>query len=421
MASILKEVSGHFNDGNEVESMALVETAIETLSTNNEYVSEVIETFDIDDETKTVLQIGNVKSLLQDIKSLDRQAEKFDIPMKVRDISWDKFLKEEVAIFTLYNIESKEIVKKLRKNYLTVETRYSAKHDVTEYYHFSKFANFLRDIKQDKLISIIQDELHNNYNLDVNCSARIIKPIDSEKYLLRAVTSDKNYKNYGINFSVLVALLAVNQFVENTHEQVFIDDYTIDDSKVYLSFQLAKTRKLNNNVSLSFNLILENDEIKESSVSFNAAFKLIYKSDDKSSYLYVRPNKFKVPNTDRYTTDMLTYTHSMNVETVYHKIQHLPTYMKTYFEQVAEDAEKIASIKTPKNVKEFLIQKINGARKDEFQKFKKDVIKKITLMEVNSIFDLFESLRQVEELFEDDINSKNYWRTKLYEVLLERR
>ena len=40
-------------------------------------------------------------------------------------------------------------------------------------------------------------------------------------------------------------------------------------------------------------------------------------------------------------------------------------------------------------------------------------------MEVNSVFELFELLHKVEELFGDDIKSKNFWREKLYEALIK--
>ena len=48
------------------------------------------------------------------------------------------------------------------------------------------------------------------------------------------------------------------------------------------------------------------------------------------------------------------------------------------------------------------------------------IIKKLASMEVNSVFELFGLLRKVEELFGDDIKSKNFWRQKLYDALINR-
>ena len=91
-----------------------------------------------------------------------------------------------------------------------------------------------------------------------------------------------------------------------------------------------------------------------------------------------------------------------------------------YIEQVSKDAVAIKSIKRPQVVKEFIQQKIQDARKEDFIGYKPEIIKKLASMEVNSVFELFELLRKVEELFGEDIKSKNFWRQKLYDALIKR-
>ena len=39
---------------------------------------------------------------------------------------------------------------------------------------------------------------------------------------------------------------------------------------------------------------------------------------------------------------------------------------------------------------------------------------------LNPVFELFELLRKVEELFGEDIKSKNFWRQELYDALIKR-
>ena len=163
----------------------------------------------------------------------------------------------------------------------------------------------------------IQDFIRRNTTNEEYCSARLIKLKDEDQYLLRAVTSDTAYKNYGINFSVLVALLAMNQYVIESKDNVYIDEYHIDDSTVYLSFQLGCPRKISDNLELSFNLILENDEIKNSAVRFNGVFKLTYKSGDKSSYLLLRPRSFKDFDTLSYRYYMLILPHTISLHCLY--------------------------------------------------------------------------------------------------------
>ena len=400
--------------------MTSLENAIAVLSRDNEYVDKILECFSVDKTKEKVIQIGNVKNLLEDIFDLDSMAEKKDLRVKVRDIVLDKMLEDEAALFTLYGISDLDLVKKLHADHIQVESRYSAKNDVLEIHKLGKFANFCRDNKWSDLLDYINEYIRNHTKNDEFCSARLIRPIESDRYLLRAVTSDKVYRNYGINFSVLVALLSVNRYAMSTKSDVFIDNYQIDDSRVYLSFRLGAPVRISDNLELSFSLILENDEIKDSSVSFSGVFQLMYTSEGRNTNITLRPNTSHYPGEVSYNTDMLTYTHSMSVEKVYDKISNLPLYIEKYVSQVAKYAKAIIDIKNPNEVKSFIVEAVNKAKKDEFSKYKEAVLRRLAAIESNSIFDLFEALRSVEELFGEDIVSREYWRKKLFNLLFSR-
>ena len=418
--SILNKKLRHFTNNVLVQSMTSLENAIAVLSRDNEYVDKILECFSVDKTKEKVIQIGNVKNLLEDIFDLDSMAEKKDLRVKVRDIVLDKMLEDEAALFTLYGISDLDLVKKLHADHIQVESRYSAKNDVLEIHKLGKFANFCRDNKWSDLLDYINEYIRNHTKNNEFCSARLIRPIESDRYLLRAVTSDKVYRNYGINFSVLVALLSVNRYAISTKSDVFIDNYQIDDSRVYLSFRLGAPVRISDNLELSFSLILENDEIKDSSVSFSGVFQLMYTSGGRNTNITLRPNTFHYPGEMSYNTDMLTYTHSMSVEKVYDKISNLPLYIEKYVSQVAKYARAIIDIKNPNEVKSFIVEAVSKAKKDEFSKYKEDVLRKLAAIESNSIFDLFEALRSVEELFGDDIVSREYWRKKLFTLLFSR-
>lgn len=420
MVSILKKTSRHFQNDGTIQSMATIESVIATLSRDNDFVEEIIKNFSINIGQNPVIQIGNVKTMLKDIAELDDMAEKTDVRIKKKDIYLEKMLEDEVALFKLYGITDTKFLKEQRCDSLLVETRYSAKSDILEFNNLSKFANRCRDEKWDDLLEHIQDYIAKKTTSEEFCSARLIKLKEEDRYLLRAVTSDTAYKNYGINFSILVALLSLNEYVTKMKDNVFIEEYHIDDSTVYISFQLGNPRKVSENLELSFNLILENDEIKSSAVKFNGVFKLVYKSGDKSSYLLLRPKSFKDSDTLSYRSDMLTYTHSMNVSTVYEKMKKLPLYIEQYVEQIVENANAIVDIKQPHEVKNFITKNIRKAKDEHFMKYKGEVLAKLATLQVNSIFDLFEALRNVEELFGEDILSKDYWRSKLHDLLLYR-
>ena len=77
-------------------------------------------------------------------------------------------------------------------------------------------------------------------------------------------------------------------------------------------------------------------------------------------------------------------------------------------------------INNPQETKNYLLSKVQRSRKEEFLGYKASVIQKIISMEVNTVYDLFDLLRDVEELFGEDIKSRNYWRENLYNTLIEK-
>lgn len=170
-----------------------------------------------------------------------------------------------------------------------------------------------------------------------------------------------------------------------------------------------------------FELILENDEIKRNAVSFNGMFKLIYSDGRKNSQLFIKPKGVKKDKADR-PIDLLKYQHRGKVESVFNKITELPDLIDFFIEQVKDDAKRISSIESPDDIRKYLMFKVRFAQKDEFKKYKDDIYKKLMSISVDNTFKLFELLREVDDLFEsEDIVSRNYWRTKLYETLIERK
>ncbi len=414
---ILKTINRHF-DAEQPNSLVSYNRAINVLSRDNEFIEEVLNCFAVTPEIrKHPLAIGNVSPLFADIQSMDEQDWKIDIPVPLRNIDLVKVLPNDYALFRISGIKDAELIKTLQADNLEVESRYSARSDLLDYYSLSKFASFLHDHNLDAYARTILDHLHTHLEEQVSCSARLLYHKEDAKYYLRAVTSEKGYKDYGINFSVLVALLAIDAYAKITQDSVFIDSYSIDDSRVSLSFQFAREIPLRDGMSLSLNLLLENDEIRQSSVSLNAIFKVKYGEDGRS--LFFKPTAYQKKDGE-YSTDMLTYTHGMKVSTVYERISTLPLLISKYAEQIRSNATEILKITNPQETKKYLLCKIQRSRKEEFLGYKTSVIQRIISMEVNTVYDLFDLLRNVEELFGEDIMSRNYWRENLYNALIEK-
>ncbi|MBW3130756.1 hypothetical protein [Hymenobacter profundi] len=418
---ILEKEAKQFKD---FESSTFVTTnqLSRILDKRDEFKEDLTRVFKISEQETEVLKIGNAKFLLESIHKLDNQCEKIDIITKIKDINLQKILEKEKAIFEIFSISDNFILSKNKSDLLVAETRYSAKNDLLDYYNFSKFANYCRDKDFDKLIDTIKEYLKSK-NIDnvEEKNLRLVYKLDDNTFYIRAITSSKDYRDFGINFSVFVALVALGRYAEDSKNEVYIDNYVVDDSELYISFSMRNQVKVNKNLSLSFNLILENDEVKRNSVSFNGVFKLKFEDNEKFSEIYIRPRGLKTED-NNYPIDLLTFAHRGKVDSIFEKTKNLPKLIDFFISQVSEDAKKISEIKNPDDVKRFISDKISNSRKPEFKIHKAEIVKKLTSINVDNTFKLFELLREVEDLFEhDDVISRNFWRTKLYESLIERK
>ncbi|MBE6252749.1 MAG: hypothetical protein E7109_04465 [Bacteroidales bacterium] len=406
----------------EPSSLVSLKKTCSVLSHDNEFIDEILDCFSLKKDEQSMrepLLVGNVQQLLTDIASLDQQTNKIDVTVNLKDIYLEKVLENDHVLFHLFGITDPGLITAIQADHLIVESQYSARTDIMEYYQFSKFASFLHSNNMDDYARQIWDTLRFMTNKEKRCMARLIYHIADKKYYLRAVASENGYKKYGVNFSALVTLLAVNQYVKEKKERAFVESYDIDDSNILMSIQFDRKIQLEEDMSLSLNLSLENDEIRQSAVTLNAEFRVVYKKGEKESDIFIKPTAYQKEQ-GSYSQDMLTYSHGMNVKTAIERISNLPVLIDKYIDLVSKNAIAIKSIRNPQQVKDFIQQKIQHARKDDFVGYKTAIVEKLASIEVHSVFDLFDLLRNVEELFGDDIKSKNFWRQKLYDALINR-
>ena len=418
---ILDRQSKKFNDFAS-DSYITQKQLLSLLDRQPHFKEELVNLYQIDENKTEVLQIGNSKFLIESLLFLDSQCEKIDINSKVKDVQLKQMLQDEKAIFEIFKITDNEIIKKNKSDLLEVETAYSAKQDMLDYYSFSKFANYLRDKESDDLIDVIKNYLkQKNADNSDSKSLRLLYRKNEDKFYLRTVTSVDNYQDFGLNFSVFVALIALSRYVTDSKSEIYIDNYVADDSNLYVSFSLSSGKTVNKNLNINFNLILENDEIKRNAVSFNGVFKLTYNDGKKNSEIFIKPKGVKKEDV-AFPVDLLTYKHTGNTKTVFEKIKELPDLIDFFITQVSEDTKNISEIKNPKDVRLHLAKKIKYSKKAEFKKYKDSVFNKLMKITVDNTFNLFEIFREIEELFEnEDVISRDYWREKLYESLIERK
>ncbi len=388
------------------------------ISKDSEFQDDLTKLFEVVPRLEEVLQVGNAKNLIDAINSIDNLCDKIDIVSTKRDIKLDKYVEDKQARFQIFGIDEPSILIDNKSDLLEVVTRYDAKADLLDMYNFSKFANYCNENGYDDLIDQVKGYLEfKNVDNSEEVNLRLLRLKEDGVYYLRAKTSVDGYKNFGINFSVFVAILAMADYAKKSSNSVFIDRFTLQDSSVYVSFAFSNSTQVNTNIKLTFSLILENDEVKRRAVSFNGMFKLDFKDSKYNGTVYLKPGGIRNAN-KQYSVDILNYAHKGSVAGVLEKMKELPNMIDAFIKQCVHDANIISKISNPQDVKDFLSKKIIRARKNEFQAYKKDVYKKLMATNVDTTFKLFDLLRQVEDLFDhDDVQSVDFWRGKLYEAL----
>lgn len=418
---IVESINKHF-DSYQTSSFLSPSKLVKILEKRSQFKDELLQLFHIDTSYIKIFKVGNSNALIDAILDIDNQVQKVDIGAEIKDIQLQKLLSNEMAVFEIFNVIDNYILRSNGSDILEAETTYSAKNDLLDYYNFGKFANYCRDKNYEDLVNLIKEYLKDkNASNSEKKNLRLVHRFYDDKYFIRAITSVNGYKDFGINFSVFVAIAALSSYVEKTKQEIFINRFKVNESNIYVSFALKGNHKVADNLFLSFNLILENDEIKRGSVSFNGMFKLELNQGGKKSELYLKPTGLKVDG-ERHHVDLLSYQHRGDVQTVFDKINKLPDLIEFFINQVSEDSKRISTISHPDDVRKFIKEKIKNSRKAEFQVYKHDVLKKLMSISVSNTFKLFELLREVEDLFEhDDIESINFWRSKLYEALIEKK
>ena len=204
---ILNKHSNKFQEG-KPESYITQQKLLSILSNQPEFRNDLQKVFQIKEDDTKIIKIGNSKELIDSLEVLSSQCEKIDICSKVNNVQLKKMLKDEKSIFEIYEIKDDFILRKNKSDILETQTAYSAKNDLLDIYSLNKFANYCRDMEYDDLIEKIKEYLkEKNIDNKDEKNLRLVYKYDDNKFYLRALTSTNNYKNFGINFSILLLLL----------------------------------------------------------------------------------------------------------------------------------------------------------------------------------------------------------------------
>ena len=102
--SIIKAARKQYSQ-EEPNSLASLRQTCSVLSHDNAFIDEVMECFSIEQDENSMkmpLLVGNLKQLLADISKLDRQCEKIDVSVNLKDIYIEYVLHQMIMFCSTY-------------------------------------------------------------------------------------------------------------------------------------------------------------------------------------------------------------------------------------------------------------------------------------------------------------------------------
>ena len=339
---------------------------------------------------------------------MDGKFKKFDVKTELKHVRCDSILDKKRAVFEISNIEDEAILKLTQSDLIKGVSAYSVKSDYLDMFDADKFLNYCWAKDYQDIIDENLEFLDIKNTTNENQKQFRFLMDDKNDYYIRAITSVNRYKDYNIKFSVFVALISLYRVMQTKKEEYIVSYYTCSESDVKVIFRRTNYKTVMKGLDVGFELELVNDEIKREAVKFNGLFSINYNDTNNVS---IKPN---------INGRIISFSHMVSVEKVSRLVQGLSEAIDVFVEIIYKDAEYIKKAKSPKELKTYLYQKVKNAQQKEFrEKYKKDVQQIIEKENVNTMFQLLDLMGKVDLMIDDsDIKAKDFWKFKLYEVLV---
>lgn len=399
----------YYSELSPIDNGITVKNALKLIE-NSPYYEEVYKNMRIESIEEDFIPIKGATSLIGLVMQMDKRFTKFDITSKLKDVKCSGLLDTKNAILEFSNVEDVEILNTTGSDIFEATTKYSVKSDyLDKIYNADKYLNYCYDRGYERFIKENLDYIEeNNENSELYKQFRLLKSENNDCFV-RAITSVDSYKDYNIRFSVFVALISLYRLTKIHKEEYYVRYSSASESDIRVVFRRNARKKVSDDIEVGFELELVNDEIKRESVKFNGLFSIVY---DNTKTISIKPD---------INAKIINFSHKIGVKKVANLLKGLPEAIDEFIAVMHNDIMFINKSKSPKELKKYLHLKVKNSKQKEFrEKYKKEVQKIIEEENVNTFYQLLDLMNKVDLLIDDsDIKAKDYWKYKLYEVLVK--
>lgn len=415
--AILERITRKSEDFKPNDKGVSVKKALELL--DEKYYKRFYEELEISKIEDEFIAISGANSLVNAVLKLDKLCTKFDVQSASKNVKMTSLLDKREANIKISDIDDREVNVKAKKiigrNYIEAKTRYSVKSDYLDgLCQVDKFFNQCLNVEYKDVIDLTYKMLEEkNKDNESEKNYRLISDDKGQTYI-RAITSINQYEDYNVKFSVFIALISLHRIMkDNKGDNYEIKEYSIGDSDIRVIFSKIGQRELGNKTKIGFALELINDEIKREAIKFHGIFNISFEERTKNKDLFIKPD------ITQSTAKILSFAHRPNID-LPSILGKLNDRIKLFEEEIYVDIERIKSTKSHDKFREYLYNKVNSSKNTEFNEKYKSQAKDILMTKVNNLYGLLDAMNKVYLLIaDDDIQAKDFWRMKLYEVIIK--
>jgi len=377
------------------------------LISENEFYNELKELLRIDEYFEDFIEIPGANTLINAIQVINQKFKKTDFVSDFKNIS---LYNDNDFSINFNNISDNSYLENLGTKTISTTPIYSASRDF-----FSGL--FQMDRYASKLIakgyrSIINKNLELLKQITNNKRKyRILHEIKENKFYLRAIVSTGNYYNYDNNLAIVMGLLTLHNEMKKTGVIYKLKTCEYNESAIRMFFESSEIHKLDNIGNIRNIVEISNDEIKREALRFSGVCTIEFEDRNKNkNEIFIRPKDVK--------SKILSIKHNQLTDTAIKELAKIEN-AKEVHDELIDDITKIQKIKEPEQIKFIFKNKVEKTRRDEFQKYKKDILSLLN-KKVDNIIELLEVFSKINLVAVGDIEVKEYLRYIMYEALIER-
>jgi len=386
-----------------------VKELIELIS-NSKYKKQIQELLEIEKIKDEFIEIPGAKTLIEEIKKLNKKFVKIDINSKLSDIS---FFDDKGFTINFNNLSETNNDYFDKNNYKSITTIpiYSASRDFfSNLFNMDKYAQSLINNGHNDILST-NLEIIKTKKINFKKKFRIIHDTNENKFYLRAITSTNNYYNYDNNITVVVSLLVLHNEMKKNNIKYSISNCEYNESRIRIFYESYGKKKLEK-IGYVKNLIeVSNDEIKREALRFTGINSIIFSSKSKkSNELYIKPKNTK--------SLILSIKHNQSPEKAIKELGNIDRTNEIH-KELYNDIENVTKIKDAEQIKFLIRRKIENAKREEIKKHRQKILKVLD-KKVKNIIELLDTFNKIELIISTDIEAKEYLRYIAYETLTKK-